>query len=83
MKKSTASGIVNSVQQAAAPYMGFATSCLAVGKTRCHASFKNGLHQRFRCEPEEIMGRDNNHSKTVQRRTRFASQPSRCVRDYM
>lgn len=83
MKKSTASGKVNTVQQADAPYMGFAASCLTVGETRCHASFKNGLYQRFRCEPEEIIGRDNNHFKTAQRRTRMASQPPRCVRDYM
>lgn len=62
-KKSTASGKVNTVQQADAPYMGFAASRLTVGETRCHASFKNGLHQRFRREPEEIIGPDNNHFK--------------------
>lgn len=33
-------------------YMSLSTSCLAIGKTCSHATIKNGLHQRFSCEPE-------------------------------
>ena len=33
--------------------MSLSTSRLAIGKTCCHAAFKNGLDQRFSCEPED------------------------------
>ena len=32
-------------------YMGFSTSCLAVGKTCGHAAFKSSMHHGFGCEP--------------------------------
>lgn len=75
MKKTTASGKVTTKQRADAPYMGFAASCLTICETCCHASFKNGLHQRFGREPIETTGHNINF-KPEKRRTRMASQPS-------
>lgn len=58
------------MQRADAPYVGFAASCLTVGETRCHASLKNGLHQRFGSEPEGTPGH-NNRFKPEQRSSRM------------
>lgn len=33
--------------------MSLTTACLAIGKTGCHATTENGLHQRFGCESKE------------------------------
>lgn len=41
------------MQQAMTSYMSLPASCLTIGKACCHSTFKNGLHQRFSCEPKD------------------------------
>lgn len=48
-----ASRHVKPVKQAEPSYMSLPTSRLAIGETCCHCTVKNGLHQRFGCEPKE------------------------------
>lgn len=50
--------------------MSLAAACLAIGETCCHTTFKNGLHQRFSCEPNKIR-QENNHIETNQKQTVF------------
>lgn len=49
--ENTASRQINLIQKAESSYMSLPASCLAIGETCCHATFENGLHQRFGCEP--------------------------------
>lgn len=51
-------------------YMSLAASCLAIGKTSCHTTFKYGLHQRFGCEARRKKG--TNKEKTIVARHKTA-----------